>query len=83
MQVPTMAIEKVFIYNNTSIIQDEVSWGNTYLHNVHFLVLDLYFGPIYVCQKIFHQITVVKLGFIKKSSEDFQVIKVLKQGLLH
>lgn len=25
MQVPTMAIEKVFIYNNTSIIQDEVS----------------------------------------------------------
>lgn len=23
-QVPTMAIEKVFIYNNTSIIQDEV-----------------------------------------------------------
>ena len=27
MQVPTMAIEKVFIYNNTSIIQDEVSWA--------------------------------------------------------
>ena len=26
-QVPTMAIEKVFIYNNTSIIQDEVSWS--------------------------------------------------------
>jgi len=24
-EVPTMAIEKVFIYNNTSIIQDEVS----------------------------------------------------------
>lgn len=24
LQVPTMAIEKVFIYNNTSIIQDEV-----------------------------------------------------------
>lgn len=23
-QVPTMAIEKVFIYNNTSIVQDEV-----------------------------------------------------------
>lgn len=23
-KVPTMAIEKVFIYNNTSIIQDEV-----------------------------------------------------------
>ena len=22
-----MAIEKVFIYNNTSIIQDEVSWS--------------------------------------------------------
>lgn len=24
LQVPTMAIEKVFIYNNTSIVQDEV-----------------------------------------------------------
>ena len=24
LQVPTMAVEKVFIYNNTSIIQDEV-----------------------------------------------------------
>ena len=23
-QVPTMAVEKVFIYNNTSIIQDEI-----------------------------------------------------------
>ena len=23
-QVPTMAIEKVYMYNNTSIIQDEV-----------------------------------------------------------
>lgn len=34
MQVPTMAIEKVFIYNNTSIIQDEVSWGNTYTYTI-------------------------------------------------
>lgn len=24
IQVPTMAVEKVFIHNNTSIIQDEV-----------------------------------------------------------
>ena len=24
LQVPTMAIEKVFVHNNTSIIQDEV-----------------------------------------------------------
>ena len=66
-----MAIEKVFIYNNTSIIQDEVSWGNTYTYTIFiFLVLDLYFGPIYVCQKIFHQITVtvVKLGFIKQEA---------------
>ena len=64
-----MAIEKVFIYNNTSIIQDEVSWENTYTYTIFiFLVLDLYFGPIYVRQKIFHKITVtvVKLGFVKK-----------------
>lgn len=46
MQVPTMAIEKVFIYNNTSIIQDEVSWA--YLHNFAVLHVDLQFGPIYV-----------------------------------